>query len=90
MITFEKINPAESKIFWNGEQVGWLEKPYGTYYEAELFYDITLRIPANQKHKVVETLKKICINIKGREMRESQILLKLRDSIINKEHKILE
>jgi hypothetical protein len=89
MIKFHKQNPTESKIFWNGEQVGWLEKVQGTYYIAELFYT-QVRFPASQKHLVVGTLRKICERLHGRKVREFKKLELLRDSIINKEHKILE
>jgi hypothetical protein len=85
MIKYKKINDIQSMVFVDGELVGWLEKPFRTWFRIELFYH-ELELPANKGHLVTPLIKETVRRIKARERRRILLEEKLKDSILNKSH----
>lgn len=88
VVKYKKINDIQSMVYINGEHVGWLEKPFRTWFKLQLFY-MEIEVPANKPKMVTPLIKKVYSRIKGREVRRIVGEQKLKNSIYN-QYKIKE
>lgn len=90
MLTFNKINDIQSEILWDGSIIGYLEKPFRTWYKIEVGYMET-ELPANKSHLVKGLIERIHLNNLSKQKRTFIKEHKLKNSIYNtgREFKVL-
>jgi hypothetical protein len=87
VVKYDKINDIQSKIFIDGEFVGWLEKPFRTSFRIEIMYSV-IELPANKGHMVTDLIKKTVSRIKSRQRRMILGEERLKNSVLNGYHYI--
>jgi len=89
MITINKINEIQAEVLAEGIPFAMLEKPTGVGYKLYLV-DRVIEFTEAEGKNILPFCEKLYIKQRSRQRRTFIKEHKLRNSILNKEHKILE